>query len=83
MNLRVEFHGLDGNANAVKLGELRFDGEKITATAKALERVLREPIILPKSGGTLHATTDPVRFMESLCFHYKSPYFMASKARRS
>ncbi len=82
MKLTVEFWTLNSEADPVKLGELRFDGEKITATTRALERVLREPISLPK-GGVLHATTDPFRFMESLCFHYKSAYFSASKARCS
>ena len=81
--LTVDFWTLNSEADSEKVGALRFDGEKITATTPVLEKVLREPIILPRGGGTLHATTNPVRFMESLCFHYKSPYFCASKARRS
>lgn len=82
MKLTVEFWTLNSEADFVKLGELRFDGEKITATSSALRNVLREPLTL-RDGKAVSPAKDPEQFMRSLWRQYKSPYFTASKARRS
>ena len=84
--LRVKIYRMQ--AKPEMIGELRFDGKRVT-TAKAkdeqdkklLKRLLRRPAIL-RSGlvNDVYAKENPALFLRLLCETYKSHFFWASEA---
>jgi hypothetical protein len=84
--LRVKIYRMQ--AKPEMIGELRFDGKRVT-TAKAkdeqdkklLKRLLRRPAIL-RSGlvNDVYAKENPALFLRLLCETYRSHFFWASEA---
>jgi hypothetical protein len=81
--LRVKIYRMQ--AKPEMIGELRFDGKRVT-TAKAkdkklLKRLLRRPAIL-RSGliNDVYAKDNPALFLRLLCQTYRSHFFWASEA---
>ena len=84
--LRVKIYRMQ--AKPEMIGELRFDGKRVT-TAKAkdeqdkklLKRLLRRPAIL-RSGlvNAVYAKENPALFLRLLCETYRSHFFWASEA---
>jgi hypothetical protein len=81
MKLKVDIYELDGRANDTKVGEIRFDGEKITASSTdiLLTRMAQTPI--EANGKQIDPAKEPERFVRNLWQHYRSPYLRAMKAR--
>ena len=83
--LKVDIHGLDDNAEPLKLGEIWTDGERLGTTVthprgtNVLANIIARPI-RGQGGVTIHPT-DPVAFVNNLWCYYRSPYQMASEAR--
>src|SRR5206468_32290 len=80
MKLKVDIYELDGEANDVKVGEVRFDGEKITTSSddKLLTRMAGVPIEV--NGKEIDPDKEPERFVRNLWQHYFGPYLRAMKA---
>ncbi len=84
--LRVKIYRMQ--AKPEMIGELRFDGKRVT-TAKAkdeqdkklLKLLLRRPAIL-RSGlvNDVYAKENPALFLHLLCETYRSHFFWASEA---
>ena len=84
--LRVKIYRMQ--AKPEMIGELRFDGKRVT-TAKAkdeqdkklLKGLLRRPAIL-RSGlvNDVYAKENPALFLRLLCETYRSHFFWASEA---
>ena len=82
MKLRVDIYELDGEANDVKVGEIRFDGEKITVSdskSLLLTRMASIPIEINWQE-IIDPDKEPERFVRNLWQHYFSPYLRAMKA---
>src|SRR2546430_3693692 len=80
MKLKVDIYELDREANDVKVGEIRFDGERITtsSTDKLLMRMASVPIEV--NWKPIDPDEEPERFIRNLWQHYHSPYLRAMKA---
>ena len=89
MKLIVTIYGVNADDfdKTDLIGTVVWDGERMTTTGddRRMKPVLREPVFVPGPRGIrdLHAAEDPVLFMRTLCKHYKSPYFYATKAVQS
>jgi hypothetical protein len=81
MKLRVDIYALNRDAEDVKVGEIRFDGETITtsSTDKLLMRMASVPI--RANGKQIDPDAEPERFVRNLWQEYSSPYLRALKAR--
>jgi len=80
MKLTVDIYELDGAANDVKVGEIRFDGEKIITSSddKLLMRMAGVPIEV--DGKVIDPEHEPEKFIRNLWQHYFGPYLRAMKA---
>ena len=84
--LRVKIYRMKAKPEVI--GELRFDGKRVTIAKakdeqdkKLLKRLLRRPAIL--RGGLMndvYARDNPVLFLRLLCQTYRSHFFWASEA---
>ena len=83
MKLTVDIHALNRDAGDVKVGEIRFDGEKITTSSadKLLMRMAGVPIEVDAK--VIDPDKEPERFVRNLWQHYFSPYLRAMKARET
>jgi hypothetical protein len=87
--LTVQVYELDKQANFVRVGAIRWDGHRLTASNKepVLQLIMHEPIDLPpiarKNPGLrerLHPADDPERFIRCLHWCYHLPYLNVSEA---
>jgi len=81
MKLSADIYALDGKANDTKVGEIRFDGEKITTSNRStlLTRMASVPIEV--NWKVIDPEQEPERFVRNLWQHYHGAYLRAMKAR--
>lgn len=82
MKLTANIYELDGEANDTKVGEIQFDGERITTSnSKSLLLTRMASVPIEVKGKVIDPDKEPERFVRNLWQHYHSPYLRAMKAR--
>ena len=81
MKLTVDIYALNRDAEDVKVGEILFDGKRITAAGEEplMKRIASVPIVA--KGERIDPDKEPERFVRNLWQEYRSPYLRAMKPR--
>lgn len=82
--MTVDFWGFGENGENAKLGTVEFTGGKLVVTPPndlAMNKVIRSSALDTKTGGKIDAKDDPEKWLKSLKYTYRSPYFQAGEAK--
>lgn len=82
MRLTVGIYASNAQGQVGKVGELQYDGKRIThkpADKQMLARIARTPLKILGQPKPIDPKQEPERFMRNLWQRYRSPYLTALK----